>query len=267
VAQGFAEYRLDAVAQAVYSFVWDEYCDWYLEIAKVQLQSGAESEQRATRRTLLRVLETVLRLMHPITPFITAELWERVAVVAGRKVDGTEHGIVRAPYPKAQLERVDANADAWVGKLKAIVGSARNLRSEMSLPPGERVPLHAIGDAGFVREATPLLKSLARLSEVTLFDDDASFAAASSDSPVAVVGATRVALHVKIDRAAEIVRLTKEIDRLLGELAKANGKLGNESFVGRAPAAVVDQEKKRVAEFTATVSRLRDQRARLESST
>ncbi len=267
VAQGFAEYRLDAVAQAIYSFVWDEYCDWYLEIAKVQLQSSSEPAQRATRRTLLRVLETVLRLMHPITPFITAELWERVAVVAGRKVDGSEHGIVRAPYPKAQLERVDAKADAWVERLKAIVGSCRNLRSEMSLQPGERVPLNAIGDADFMREATPLLKSLARLSEVTLFADDAGFADASSDSPVAVVGATRLALHVKIDRAAETARLTKEIDRLDGEIAKATGRLANESFVGRAPAAVVDQEKKRLADFTATANRLRDQRARLESST
>jgi len=209
----------------------------------------------------------VLRLMHPITPFITAELWERVAVVAGRKVDGTEHGIVRAPYPKAQLERVDARADEWIARLKAIVGSARNLRSEMNLSPGERVPLHAIGDADFMREATPLLKSLARLSEVTMFADDAGFADTSSDSPVAVVGATRLALHVKIDRAAEAARLKKEIDRLAGEIAKATAKLGNESFVGRAPAAVVDQERKRVAEFTATVSRLRDQRARLESST
>jgi valyl-tRNA synthetase len=267
VAEGFAEYRLDAASQAIYSFVWDEYCDWYLEIAKVQLQSGSESAQRATRRTLLRVLETVLRLMHPITPFITAELWERVAVVAGRKVDGTEHGIVRAAYPKAQLERVDAKADEWVAKLKAVVGSARNLRSEMNLPPGERVPLNAIGDADFMREATPLLRSLARLSEVTMFADDASFADASSDSPVAVVGATRLALHVKIDRAAESARLSKEIDRLAGEIAKATSRLANESFVARAPAAVVDQEKKRVADFTATANRLRDQRARLESST
>jgi valyl-tRNA synthetase len=266
VEQGFAEYRLDAVAQAIYSFVWDEYCDWYLEIAKVQLQSANEAEQRATRRTLLRVLETVLRLMHPITPFITAELWERVAVVAGRKVDGTEHGIVRAAYPKAQLDRIDPVADEWLERLKSIVGSCRNLRSEMNLAPGERVPLNAIGDADFVRGATPLLKSLARLSEVTIFDDDSGFADASRDSPVAVIGAIRIALHVKIDLGAEIARLAKEIDRLGGEITKANAKLGNEGFVGRAPAAVVAQERKRVADFTATVTRLRDQRARLEST-
>ena len=266
VETGFADYRLDAVAQAIYSFVWDEYCDWYLEIAKVQLQSGSEAEQRATRRTLLRTLETVLRLLHPITPFITAELWERVAPVAGRKPVDDAHGIVVAAYPKAQLERVDPAADAWVTTLKAIVGSCRNLRSEMTLPPGERVPLNAIGDAGFMRAATPLLKSLARLSDVTLFDDDAAFADATRNSPVAVVGATRIALVVTIDVGVETTRLTKEIDRLVGEIAKATAKLGNESFVGRAPAAVVDQEKKRVADFTATVSRLRDQRARLETS-
>jgi valyl-tRNA synthetase len=266
VAQGFAEYRLDAVAHAIYAFVWDEYCDWYLEIAKVQLHAEAPSEQRATRRTLLRVLETVLRLLHPITPFITAELWERVALVAGRKTADLEHGIVQSPYPKAQLERVDPAADAWIATLKAIVGSCRNLRSEMSLAPGERVPLVVIGESDWVRAATPLLKSLARLSEVSVFEDDAAFADATRDSPVAVVGATRLALQVRIDRAAELTRLAKEIERLDGEIAKANAKLGNERFVARAPAAVVDQEKRRVAEFTATSSRLRDQRARLESS-
>jgi valyl-tRNA synthetase len=266
VAQGFAEYRLDAVAHAIYAFVWDEYCDWYLEIAKVQLHADAPSEQRATRRTLLRVLETVLRLLHPITPFITAELWERVALVAGRKTADLEHGIVQAPYPKAQLERVDPAADAWIATLKAIVGSCRNLRSEMSLAPGERVPLVVIGESDWVRAATPLLKSLARLSEVSVFEDDTAFADATRDSPVAVVGATRLALQVRIDRAAELTRLAKEIERLDGEIAKANAKLGNERFVARAPAAVVDQEKRRVAEFTATSSRLRDQRARLESS-
>ena len=173
--QGFAEYRLDNVASAIYSFVWDEYCDWYLEIAKVQLQSGSEAEQRATRRTLLRVLETVLRLLHPITPFITAELWERVAVVAGRKVDGTEHGIVRAPYPKAQLERVDPKADAWVAKLKAIVGSAPQ-PAQRDEPVAGRARAAATRSATptSCAQATPLLKSLARLSEVTMFDDDAA---------------------------------------------------------------------------------------------
>ncbi len=265
VEQGFAEYRLDAVANRVYSFVWDEYCDWYIEIAKVQLRSENESVQRATRRTLLRVLETVLRLMHPITPFITAELWERVAVVAGRKTAATERGIVQAAYPKAQLERIDVQADAWIARLKEVVGSCRILRSQMSLQPGKRVPLYATGDAAFIEAATPLLQSLAQVSEVRLVDD-AGFAAATRDAPVAVVGATRIALHVEIDRAAEVVRLSKEIDRIDGEVSKANAKLGNESFVARAPATVVDQERKRVADFTATVSRLRDQRARLEST-
>jgi valyl-tRNA synthetase len=267
VEAAFAEYRLDTVANTIYSFVWDEYCDWYLEIAKVQLQSAAGSEQRATRRTLLRVLETVLRLLHPIAPFITAELWERVAVVAGRKTAETGHGIVQASYPKAQLDRIDAKADAWVATLKTVVGSCRNLRSEMSLAPGERVPLYAVGDAGFVVAAAPLLKALGRISEVTVFDDDAAFAEATRDAPVAVAGHTRIALHIEIDRTAEIARLAKEIGRLGGEVAKANAKLTNESFVARAPAAVVDQERRRVADFTATMTRLRDQRARLESST
>ncbi len=266
VEQGFAEYRLDTVANAIYAFVWDEYCDWYLEIAKVQLQSTSEAEQRATRRTLLRVLETVLRLLHPIAPFITAELWERVAVAAGRKTAETEHGVVLAAYPKAQLDRVDPGADAWIASLKAVVGSCRVLRSEMSLAPGERVPLYTTGDAAFVAEAAPLLKSLARISEVTVFDDDAGFAAATRDAPVAVAGAVRIALHVEIDLAAERARLGKEIDRLDAEVAKANAKLGNDSFVARAPPAVVDQERKRLAEFTATMSRLRDQQARLEPS-
>ena len=203
--------------------------------------------------------------MHPITPFITAELWERVAVVAGRKTAETEHGIVQAAYPKAQLEKVDAKADEWVTTLKAVVGSCRILRSQMSLSPGERVPLYATGDAEFIAAATPLLKALARISEVTVFDD-AGFAAATHDSPVAVAGATRIALHVEIDRAAEIARLSKEIDRLAAEIAKARANLDNESFLARAKPGVVDQFKKRVADLTTTMSRLRDQRARLESS-
>jgi valyl-tRNA synthetase len=266
VEQGFAEYRLDNVANAIYSFVWDEYCDWYLEIAKVQIQTGTAEQQRATRRTLIRVLETVLRLLHPITPFITAELWERVAPVAGRKVAGSELGLVTAAYPQPQLERVDAQADAWVARLKALVGSCRNLRGEMNLSPAERVPLYTFGDEGFVGVAAPLLKALAKVSEVKVFADEAAFAQATAMAPVAVQGDIHVALHVEIDVAAERARLSKEVARLEGEIAKAQAKLGNESFVARAPAAVVAQERQRMADFGQNVERLQQQLARLPAA-
>ena len=260
VAQGFAEYRLDNVANAIYSFVWDEYCDWYLEIAKVQIANGRDAEQRATRRTLIRVLETVLRLLHPISPFITAELWETVAPLAGRKGSSS---IVTAPYPQAQLEKVDPAADAWVAQLKALAAVSRNLRSEMGLSPGERVPLLTLGEPAFVEAAAPVLKALARLSEVRVLADEAAFAAATQAAPVAVSGRVRLALRVEIDVAAEAVRLGKEIDRLEAEIAKARAKLDNPSFVARAPAAVVQQEQARLDGFTRTLDRLRDQRDRL----
>jgi valyl-tRNA synthetase len=265
VERGFADFRLDNVANAIYSFVWDEYCDWYIEIAKVQIQSGSQAQQRATRRSLIRVLETVLRLMHPIMPFITAELWDSVAPVAGRKAQGAS--IVTAAYPKAQLERVDARADAWVARLKDLVGACRRLRSEMSVPPDKRVPLLTIGDDEFVAEASALLKSLAKVSDLTILADESKFARATSDAPVVVQGQTRLALHVEIDVGAERERLSKEIARLRGEVAKAHAKLDNQKFVARAPAQVVAQERQRIAEFTATTARLQDQLARLPPST
>ncbi|AWI54239.1 valine--tRNA ligase [Aquabacterium olei] len=262
VAQGFAEFRLDNVANALYQFVWDEYCDWYLEIAKVQIQTGNEAQQRATRRTLIRVLETVLRLLHPITPFITEALWQVVAPVAGRKQADSDASIVVAPYPVADLGRVDPAADAWVARLKAVVGSVRNLRGEMKLSPAERVPLLTTGDADFIRQAGAILKALGKLGEVQVLDE-AAFVAATTMAPVAVQGEARLALHVEIDVAAEKERLSKEITRLQGEIAKAEAKLGNEGFVARAPAAVVEQEKQRVADFSAALARVKDQFQRL----
>ncbi|WP_088284427.1 valine--tRNA ligase [Ideonella sp. A 288] len=264
VAQGFADYRLDNVANAIYQFVWDEYCDWYLEIAKVQVAQGTEAEQRATRRTLIRVLEAVLRLLHPVTPFITAELWATVAPVAGRKTADT---IASAAYPQSQPERIDAASDAWMGKLKALVAACRSLRGEMALSPAERVPLYTMGDAAFVGQAAPVLKALAKLSEVKVFTDEAAFSQASAQSPVAVQGEVRMALHVEIDIAAEQVRMAKEIARLEGEIVKAEAKLGNESFVARAPAAVVAQERQRLDDFIQTLRRLKDQLARLAAPT
>jgi len=260
VAQGFADYRLDNVANSIYSFVWDEYCDWYLEIAKVQIQTGGEAEQRATRRTLIRVLETTLRLLHPIAPFITEELWQTVAPIAGRK--DTDY-LVTAAYPVAAPERIDEASIAWMAQLKEVVGTCRSLRSEMNLSPGERVPLLVGGDTGFIAEAAAVLKTLAKLSDVQIIADDAAFAEASKQSPVLVHGAARLALKVEIDVEAERARLGKEIARLEGEITKAEAKLGNESFVARAPEAVVAQERQRVADFRATVERLREQAARL----
>jgi len=266
VAQGFADYRLDNVANAIYSFVWDEYCDWYLEIAKVQIaeatRTGTEAEQRATRRTLLSVLETVLRLLHPVAPFITAELWDTVAAAVNRKTADT---IASARYPQAQLEKIDPAADAWVARLKAVVAETRRLRSEMNLPAGERVPLLAQGDEVFVQAAAPLLKALARLADVQPQADEAAFAAATQAAPVAMNGELRLALHVTIDVAAETLRLGKEIERLQGEIVKAEAKLGNESFVARAKPAVVEQERARLADFKQTLSRLQGQLQRLSS--
>ncbi len=259
VARGFEDYRLDHVAQAIYEFVWNEFCDWYLEIAKVQIQTGGEAQQRATRRTLIRTLETILRLAHPLIPFITEELWQKVAPVAGR--EGASVSV--APYPQAQPERIDEAAIAHVGRLKALVDACRTLRGEMSVSPATRLPLYAVGDADFMRAAAPALQALAKLSEVKVFDDEATWAAAAQAAPVAVVGEARLCLHMEIDVAAEKARLSKEIARIEGEIAKARGKLANEAFVAKAPPAVIEQEQKRVADFGATLERLRDQLARL----
>ncbi len=266
VAKGFADYRLDNVAQALYQFVWDEYCDWYIEMAKVQLQQGDAQAQRATRFTLIRVLEAVLRLLHPITPFITAELWERVAPVAGKKVVGAADSLVLAPYPQSQPERIDAEAEAWMAKLKALVGACRQLRGEMNISAGKRVPLLTLGDNDFVTQCAPMLQVLCKLSEVRVLQDEATFSQAAEQSAVAVQGGTRLALRVEIDVAAEKERLAKEIQRLEGEVTKAGAKLANEGFVARAPASVVAQEKQRVIDFTADCDRLLAQLARLTGS-
>ena len=259
VAKGFEEYRLDNVANTIYDFVWNEYCDWYLEIAKVQIQNGTEAQQRATRRTLIRTLEAILRLAHPIIPFITEALWQVVAPVAG--IPGESVSIAR--YPEAQPAKIDEAAIAYMGRVKGLVDTCRALRGEMNVSPSTRMPLYVVGDADFMRGVAPVLQALAKLSEVKVFDDEAAWAAAAQAAPVAVVGEARMCLFMEIDVAAEKARLSKEIARIEGEIAKANGKLSNEAFVAKAPAAVLEQERKRVADFTATLGRLCDQLTRL----
>ena len=263
VATGFAEYRLDNVANAIYDFAWNEFCDWYLEIAKVQLQQGNAAQQRATRRTLIRTLEVLLRLAHPVIPFVTEALWQVVAPVAGRAAES----VSIAAYPVSQPERIDQAAVADIGKLKALVDACRNLRGEMSVSPATRLPLYVIAtqasEALFLQQSAPVLQALAKLSEVRVFDSESAWSAAAQAAPVAVVGEARICLHMEIDLAAEKVRLGKEATRLQGEIAKAQGKLGNEAFVAKAPPAVIAQERKRLADFEATLAKLSEQLTRL----
>ncbi|MBK7355782.1 valine--tRNA ligase [Propionivibrio sp.] len=252
VTQHFADYRFDLLARAIYEFVWDEFCDWYLELAKVQMLGGTVAQARATRRTLVRVLETVLRLAHPLIPFITEELWQTIAPLAGKK---THDSIMLAAYPKAQPEKIDEASEAKVKQLKELAYACRNLRGEMNISPAQKIPLIASGDTETLAGFAPYLKALAKLSDmqtvITLPED--------ANSPVAVVGETRLMLKIEIDIAAETERLSKEIARLEGEIVKAQAKLGNESFVSRAPMQVVEQEKKRLADFVATLDKLRPQ--------
>ncbi len=225
----------------------------------MQIQTGDAAQQRATRRTLIRVLEAILRLAHPVIPFITEELWQKVAPVAG--LAGESVSIAR--YPESQSEKIDQEADAHVARLKALVDACRTLRGEMNVSPATRLPLYALGDAEFLRTSAPVLQALAKLSEVRVFDQEAAWQAAAQAAPVAVVGSARLCLHMEIDVTAERARLTKEAARIEGELGKARAKLANEAFVAKAPAAVLDQERRRMTDFTTTLDRLQEQLQRL----
>jgi len=261
VAKGFADYRFDNIASSIYKFVWDEYCDWYLEVAKVRVQQGTEAQQRATRHTLLRVLEVILRLAHPIIPFVTEALWQSIAPLAGK----TGETIMLQPYPLADTSLIDEDAEAWMEQFKALTDATRNLRGEMSLSPSVRVPLIVEPgneeDRAKMAVFAPYIQLLGKLAEVQIVD-----ALPESPAAVSIVGTTKLMLKVEIDVAAERERLSKEIARVSGEIAKAEGKLSNESFVARAPAAVVAQEKERVANFSATLAKMQEQLAKLPAA-
>jgi valyl-tRNA synthetase len=250
VARGFSDYRFDNLSRAIYELVWDEYCDWYVELAKVQLANGNDAAQRATRRTLVRVLETILRLAHPVIPFITEELWQKVAPLAGR----SGSSIMTQSYPRAQMEGVNEAAEREINALKALVTACRTLRSEMTIPPGKRLPLIVEGNRARLEAFAPYLQALARLSEVAIVDT-----LPQADAPVAIAGEFKAMLQIEIDVAAERERLGKEAARLEGEIAKSEAKLANTNFVDRAPPAVVDQERSRLDTHRATLAQVRSQ--------
>ncbi len=260
ISENLALYRFDLAARALYEFVWDEYCDWYLECAKVQLQAAAAADDlaaaRGTRSVLVRELEATLRLAHPFMPFITEELWQSVAPLAGK----SGATISLQPFPRANFDNVDPLADRDMALLRDLVGACRALRSEMGLSPAQRVPLLVAGDPDMLLHFAPYLPALAKVSAVNIVDD-----LPVTDAPIGVVGDTRLMLHIEVNVAAERERLTKEVARREADIAKLEAKLANESFVSRAPAQVVEQERARLASQSATLEQLKQQLARLSA--
>ncbi|MEO8303439.1 MAG: valine--tRNA ligase [Betaproteobacteria bacterium] len=258
ISENLGTYRFDLAAKALYEFVWDEYCDWYLECAKVQLQqadaANDDAAARGTRSVLVRELEATLRLAHPFIPFVTEELWQSVSPLAGKSGET----ICLQPFPKANFDNVDADADRDMALLKDLVAACRALRGEMVLSPAQRVPLLVMGNAAQLERFAPYLAALAKVSEVKIVDE-----LPATDAPVEVVGETQLMLHIEVDPVAERERIAKEVARLEGEIAKALAKLSNEGFVSRAPAQVVEQERARLASFAAILEQLKVQLARL----
>ncbi len=255
--QHLATYRFDLFARTIYEFVWDEYCDWYVELAKVQLQSGDTAVQRATRATLLDVLEATLRLAHPVIPFITEALWQAVAPRAGRKVADS---IMLAPYPEVGA-LLEAAAQERMDALKEITVAVRSLRTQMGLPPGQRVLLQvARCDATMLEAIRPYVQALARLERI----DAVPALPEDTFAPVAVAAGAQWMLAVPIDIEAERTRLQKALQKLEAEIARAQAKLSNPNFVDRAPAAVVEQERQRLAAFEAEKAQLLPQWERLQ---
>ena len=256
VAEAFETYRFDLAAQTLYEFVWNEYCDWYIELAKVQIQTGCPTTQRTTRRTLVRVLETILRLLHPIMPFITEELWQVVAPLANAK---TTDSIMLAAYPQADKEQIVQTAFDKMAALKDLVEEVRKLRGEMGIAPNVKAPLFVEGSA----ELEGLLKylpSLTRLTEAKLVDNLPE----AEDAPVAVCNGARLMLKVEIDKAAETARLSKEAEKLQKALDKLNAKLSKPGYTEKAPAHLVEKDKADLAELEDKMAKVQNQLEKLK---
>ena len=255
VAEAFETYRFDLAAQTLYEFVWNEYCDWYIELAKVQIQTGCPTTQRTTRRTLVRVLEAILRLLHPIMPFITEELWQTVAPLANAK---TGDSIMLAAYPVADQDKIVPAAFDKMGSLKELVDEVRKLRGEMGIAPNVKAPLFVEGGS----ELADLLKylpALARLTEAKLVDKLPE----AEDAPIAVCNGARLMLKVEIDKAAETARLSKEAEKLQKALDKLSAKLGKPGYVDKAPAHLVEKDKAELAELADKMGKVKAALAKL----
>ncbi|EEG33530.1 valine--tRNA ligase [Neisseria flavescens] len=256
VTQAYETYRFDLAAETLYSFVWNDYCDWYLELAKVQLQTGCASRQRATRHTLLRVLEAALRLLHPIIPFITEELWQTVAPLCDAK---TADSIMLARFPEADGGEIVQTAFGQMTVLQDLIGAVRNLRGEMGIQPNVKAPLF-VESADDLADYLKYLPMMARLTEA----QQVAALPESEDAPVAVCNGARLMLKVEIDKAAETARLSKEAEKLQKALDKLNAKLSKPGYTEKAPAHLVEKDKADLAELEDKMAKVQTQLAKLK---
>ncbi|MCG9026823.1 valine--tRNA ligase [Laribacter hongkongensis] len=254
VTEALDTYRFDMASQLIYEFVWNEYCDWYVELAKVQLANGNEAQQRATRRTLVRVLEVALRLTHPLMPFITEELWQTVAPLANAKKTDS---IMVAAWPVADMSKVDAEACGRMTVFKELVNAIRNLRGEMNLGPSVKAPLFVEGPAAYA-DFLPYARLLGRLSDAAVVEK-----LPEADAPVAIAGEARLMLKVEIDKAAETARLTKEIGKAESDVEKLTAKLEKPGYVDKAPAQLVERDRAQLADLTDKLAKLKAQLLKL----
>lgn len=256
-------YRFDLAAQALYEFTWNEYCDWYLELAKVSLQSDNEALQRGTRKTLLQILETILRLAHPIMPFITEEIWQRVAPLAG--VEGDT--IMLQPYPHADETQIDNEAIQNTDWLMTVILGVRRIRGEMNIAPSKPLPilLKNCSDSDLAKLATNhvYLQKLARLESITPLSETET----APESAIALVGEMQILIPMAglIDKTAELARLEKEIQKIRNDLPRVEGKLNNPAFVDKAPVEVLEKERAKLAEMQSLLGNLENQHAKISA--
>ena len=263
-------YRFDLAAQAIYEFTWNEYCDWYLELAKISLQSDNAALQRGTRLTLLTVLETLLRLTHPLMPFITEEIWQRVAPLTGitaRAGAAQDETIMLQPYPTADDNLIDATAITEVNWVMSFILGVRRIRGEMNIAPGKPLPVllqnGSDGDKQLVNQYQPYVQKLGRLESLTWLTDNDT----PPESAMALIGDMKILIPMAglIDRDAELARLEKEIQKIKNELPRIEGKLNNPAFVDKAPAEVIEKEKSRLADLQSSLENLEQQQMKINS--
>ena len=256
IEHAYSEYRFDLVSQELYQFIWDEFCDWYLEFAKVQIQQGNESQKRATRRTLLSTLESILRLAHPVMPFITEEIWQIIIPLIRKDFES----ITLEKFPTSREEKIDDHSIEWVSTLKKLIDNVRSLRSEMNISPANKIPLALSGNKKELEEYLPYLIGLAKLSDAEITSD-----LPNKDAPVAIINDYKIMLNIEVDKEAEAIRLKKEIEKIDIDLNKAGIKLSNENFVSKAPKEIIKQEKERLSKFSEHKDRLVQQLKKLQS--